>query len=286
MKQKVLARLALLPGSAWLLALFLAPFVLVVMVSVATTDIVGRPVFGWHLDAYKLIFDDNFASVFGRSLYYAAAATAICLVFGYTAAYTMARYGGRYRNALLLLVLIPWFVDYLIRIYSWIQIVGSGGVLNSVMHALGFGGQVDLLGHSYTVIGGLVYNFLPYMILALYVSIDQLDASLIEAGRDLYGSPIITLLRVTVPCTLPGITSGCLLVFLPAVGDFATAQLLGSPNQYMLGNIIANEINTTGALPIGAGLTVLLVGALAALALLGMAVSTPYRRRLEAVSGR
>ncbi len=285
MKQKVLARLSLLPGSLWLAALFVAPFALVLMVSVATTDIVGRPVYGWHLDAYNLIFSDNFVSTLSRSLYYAAAATVLCLVFGYTAAYTVARYGGRYKNLLLLLVLVPWFVDYLIRIYSWIEIVGSGGVMNTVMHSLGYHGQVDLLGHTYTVIGGLVYNFLPYMILALYVSIDQLDGALIEAGRDLYGNPMTTLFRVTVPCTLPGITSGCLLVFLPAVGDFATAQLLGSPNQYMLGNIIANEIQTTGALPIGAGLTALLVAVLAMLALVAMAVSTPYRRRLGAAHG-
>jgi spermidine/putrescine transport system permease protein len=281
-RQKTLARLALLPGSAWLIAFFLAPFALVAAVSVATTDIIGRPIYGWHFDSYQLIFSNNFTAVFARSILYAAITTAICLVLGYTAAYTVSRYGGRYRNALLLLVLIPWFVDYLIRIYSWIQIVGNGGVLNSVMHALGWKSNVDLLGHSYTVIGGLVYNFLPYMILALYVSIDQLDESLIEAGRDLYGGSVATLFRVTVPCTIPGILSGCLLVFLPAIGDFATAQLLGSPSQYMIGNIISTEAQTPGALPIGAGLTIILVGFLALVALLGMTLSAPWRRRLGA----
>ncbi|TQS44783.1 ABC transporter permease [Cryptosporangium phraense] len=275
MKQKTLARLSLLPGSAWLIALFVAPFGVVLAVSLATTDIIGRPIYGWHTDAYRLVVDGGFLTVFARSLGYAAATTAICLVFGYLAAYTVARYGGRYRNALLLLVLVPWFVDYLIRIYSWIQLVGNGGVLSSVL-----GRNADLLGHSYTVIGGLVYNFLPYMILALYVSIDQLDASVIEAGRDLYGGPVATMFRVTIPCTLPGIGSGCLLVFLPAMGDFATSQLLGSPDQYMIGNIIAGQAQTAGALPVGAALTVLLVGLLALIALLGAAVSIPWRRRL------
>jgi spermidine/putrescine transport system permease protein len=139
-----------------------------------------------------------------------------------------------------------------------------------------------VIGHSYTVIGALVYNFLPYMILALYVSIDQLDGSLIEAGRDLYGGPVVTLFRVTIPNTLPGIGSGCLLVFLPALGDFATAQLLGSPSQYMIGNVISGQVTTPGALPIGAGLTVLLVGVLALVALLGRAGTLPWRRRLGA----
>lgn len=279
-RERTIARLAVLPGAGWLLALFVAPFVLVLAVSVATTDIVGRPVYGWHLEAYRLIFSNDFVVTFGRSIGYAAATTVVCLVLGYLVAYTVARYGGRYRSAIILLALLPWFVDYLIRIYSWIQIVGNGGVLNSVAHALGVDRNIDLLGHTPTVIGGLVYNFLPYMILALYTSIDQLDARVIEAGRDLYSSPVTTLLRVTIPCTLPGILSGCLLVFLPAVGDFATAQLLGSPDQYMIGNIIYTQVQTPGALPVGAGLTVLLVTLLAVLALAGAAVSTPWWRRL------
>lgn len=285
MKQKTLARFSLLPGSAWLVALFVVPFGLLLMVSVATSNIIGQPVYGWHTDAYKLIFHVGIFPVLWRSLFYAAAATAICLVLGYTVAYTLARYGGKRRNLLLLLVLVPWLVDYLIRIYAWIQVVGGDGVLNSAMHSVGFSGQVNLLGHAYTVIGGLVYNFLPYMILALYVSIDQIDGALIEAGRDLYANPFTTLMRVTVPCTLPGITTGCLMVFLPAVGDFATAQLLGSPNQYMIGNIISNEIQTTGALPIGAAMTFLLVAVLALIALIGFVMLTPWRRRLAGAHG-
>lgn len=284
MRQKALARLSLLPGSAWLLALFVAPFVLVLMVSVATTNAVSQPVYGWNLGTYQLIFGSNLGAVFLRSLAYAAVTTAICLVVGYTTAYTVARYGGHRKNMLLLLILIPWFVDYLIRIYSWIQIVGQAGVLDSILSALGLPHDLNLLQHGYTVVGGLVYNFLPYMVLALYVSIDQLDGALIEAGRDLYGGSFATLVHVTVPCTLPGSASGCLLVFLPSIGDFATAQLLGSPDQYMIGNIIFNEVETPGGLPIGAGLTVVLVALLALLALLGIAVSSPWRRRLG-VSG-
>ncbi len=278
MRQTILARVSLIPGTIWLLALFVAPWAVVVAVSLATTNLVGLPVYGLHGQTYQQIVQPDILDVFGRSISYAAMATVVCLVLGYTTAYTVARYGGRYRHFLILLVLVPWFVDYLIRIYSWIEIVGQGGVLNSLAHALGVHASVDLLGHQYTVIGGLAYNFLPYMILAVYVSVEQLDTSVLEAGRDLYGSAWATFVHVTVPCTLPGILSGSVLVFLPAVGDFATAQLLGSPDQYMIGNIISNDASTPGGLPISAGLTVLLIGVLGVAALAYLAAARPLRR--------
>lgn len=280
MGRHTLARLAVLPGFFWLLVLFVAPFVVLFAISVASTDIVGRPIYGWHLDSYQMIADGHYGSIFLRSLGYAGATTVVCLVLGYVVAYTVARHGGPHRSLIILLILVPWFVDYLIRIYSWIQLVGNGGVLTHILNTLGLSGSADLLGHASTVIAGLVYNFLPYMILTLYLSIDQLDKRLIEAGQDLYASPATTLFRVTIPCTVPGIISGCILVFLPAVGDFATTQFLGSPPQTMIGNIIAAQVQTPGALPVAAGLTVLLVTLLAALALAATVTSMPLRRKL------
>jgi spermidine/putrescine transport system permease protein len=279
MRQTTLARISLLPGTLWLLLLFVAPWAVVVAVSLATTNILGLPVYGTHFGNYSQIVQPDVLSVVWRSLEYAAIATVVCLLFGYVTAYTVARYGGRYRHLIILLVLVPWLVDYLVRIYSWIQILGQGGVLNSLVHALGANVNVNLLGHSYTVIGGLAYSYLPYMVLAVYVSVEQLDSSLIEAGRDLYGSAASTFAHVTLPCTLPGILSGSLLVFLPAIGDFATAQLLGSPNQYMVGNIISNEAATPGGLPISAGLTVLLIAVLVIVALAYLVAARPLVRR-------
>jgi spermidine/putrescine transport system permease protein len=279
MKQTTLARISLLPGTLWLLLLFVAPWVVVVAVSLATTNILGLPVYGSNWSNYSQLFQPEVLGVFWRSLLYAAIATAICLVLGYVTAYTVARYGGRRRHLIILIVLIPWLVDYLVRIYSWIQIVGQGGLLNSLTHALGVSGNVNLLGHAYTVVGGLVYDYLPYMVLAVYVSVEQLDGSLLEAGRDLYGSAAATFAHVTLPLTLPGVLSGCMLVFLPAIGDFATAQLLGSPNQYMIGNIISNDAGTPGGLPISAGLTVLLIALLGILSLGYMAASRSLARQ-------
>lgn len=279
MKQTTLARISLLPGTLWLLLLFVAPWAVVVAVSLASTNILGLPVYGTHFGNYSQIVQPDVLGVFWRSLEYAALATAACLLFGYATAYTVARYGGRYRHLLILLVLVPWLVDYLVRIYSWIQILGQGGVLNSLVHALGANLDVNLLGQTYTVIGGLAYSYLPYMVLAVYVSVEQLDDSVLEAGRDLYGSAAATFRHVTLPCTLPGVLSGCLLVFLPAIGDFATAQLLGSPNQYMVGNIISDDASNPGGLPISAGLTVLLIAVLGIVALAYMAAARPLVRR-------
>lgn len=279
MRHQTLARISLLPGTLWLLALFVAPWAVVVAVSLATTNILGLPVYGTHFGNYSQILQPDVLGIFWRSLEYAALATAVCAVFGYATAYTVARYGGRYRHLIILLVLVPWLVDYLVRIYSWIQLVGQGGVLNSLIRALGADVDVNLLGHTYTVVGGLVYGYLPYMVLAVYVSVEQLDVSLIEAGRDLYGSAASTFRHVTLPCTLPGLLSGSILVFLPAIGDFATAQLLGSPNQYMVGNIIATDASTPGGLPISAGLTVLLIAVLGIVALAYMAAARPLVRK-------
>jgi spermidine/putrescine transport system permease protein len=278
MKQTTLARISLLPGTLWLVVLFVAPWAVVVAVSLATTNILGLPVYGTHFGNYSQIVQPQVLGVFARSLSYAGITTVVCLLLGYTTAYTIARYGGRYRHLIILLVLVPWLVDYLIRIYSWIQIVGQGGVLNSLVHALGANVNVDLLGHTYTVIGGLAYSYLPYMVLAVYVSVEQLDDSVLEAGRDLYGGAWSVFTHVTLPCTLPGVLSGSILVFLPAIGDFATAQLLGSPDQYMVGNIISNDASTPGGLPISAGLTVLLIGVLGVVALAYLAAARPLVR--------
>jgi spermidine/putrescine transport system permease protein len=279
MKQTTLARISLLPGTLWLLLLFVAPWAVVVAVSLASTNILGLPVYGTHFGNYSQLLQPDVLGVFWRSLMYAGIATLVCLLFGYVTAYTVARYGGRYRHLIILIVLIPWLVDYLVRIYSWIQIVGQGGLLNSLAHALGVTGNINLLGHTYTVIGGLVYSYLPYMVLAVYVSVEQVDDSLIEAGRDLYGSAISTFAHVTLPLTVPGILSGSMLVFLPAIGDFATAQLLGSPDQYMVGNIISSYASTPGGLPISAGLTVLLIAVLGIVALAYLAAARPLVRK-------
>jgi spermidine/putrescine transport system permease protein len=257
-------RLLLAPGALWLLLLFVAPFGVVILVSLGTTDILGRPVVGWYPENYQQVFDPLFVPVIVRSVGFAIATTLLCLAIGYPVAYMIARFGGRYRNLLIVLIILPWFVDYLVRIYAWFVILGNEGVVNGLLHAIGLHGNppVIFLNTPYAVVGGLVYDFLPFMILPIYASLERMNPSLIEAGKDLYGTPLQTFLHVTWPATVQGVIAGAVLVGLPSVGDFATAQILGGPNTYMVGNLITDQFTNGGYWPFGAALTIVLMALL------------------------
>jgi spermidine/putrescine transport system permease protein len=265
----------LLPGTAWLAVLFLVPLGLVVAMSFGTTNVIGQPVYGFHPGNYAQVFQPIFLPILERSVVYALVATVICFALGYAVAYTVAMFGGRYRNLLILFVILPWFVDYLVRIYAWVELLAQGGLISRALSSVGIGGRlgVQLLGGTPAVILGLVYNFLPFMILPVYVAIEQMDRGLIEAGKDLYGSPRQTFFRVTLPATLQGVATGCVLVFLSAAGDFVTAQLLGGPGNYMIGNLISDETTGLASLPLGAGLTVVLMLLMGVVVLAYMRVS-------------
>ncbi len=254
-------RLLLAPGALWLLVLFVAPFGVVIAVSLGTTDILGRPVFGWYPENYQQVFDPLFVPVIVRSAAFAVATTVLCLVIGYPVAYMIARYGGRFRNLLIVLIILPWFADYLVRIYAWVVILGDEGVVNGLLQALGFHGSppVIFLNTPFAVVGGLVYDYLPFMILPIYAALERMNPSLIEAGKDLYGTPLQTFLHVTWPATIQGVVAGAVLVGLPAVGDFATAQILGGPNTYMVGNLIQEQFTGGGYWPFGAALSIVLM---------------------------
>ncbi|HYM49343.1 MAG TPA: ABC transporter permease [Candidatus Limnocylindrales bacterium] len=262
-------RLLLLPGGLWLVLLFVVPFGVVIAVSLGTTDILGRPVYGWHPENYTAVFDPIFLPVLLRSAVFAIATTVLCLLIGYPVAYMIARYGGRYRNLLVVLIILPWFADYLVRIYAWFVILGDQGIVNGLLHLAGLPGTppIIFLNTPMSVIGGLVYDYLPYMVLPIYAALERMDPALIEAGKDLYGSPARTFWHVTWPYTLSGVIAGAVLVGLPAVGDFATAQILGGPKTYMIGNLIQDSINT-GDWPFGAALTVVLMAILSLIMLL------------------
>ena len=253
-------RLTLAPGALWLLLLFVAPFGVVIVVSLGTTDILGRPVLGWYPENYQQVFDPLFVPVILRSIAFAVGTVVLCLVIGYPVAYMIARYGGRFRNVLVVLIILPWFADYLVRIYAWFVILGDQGVVNGLLRAAGLSGDppITFINTPFAVIGGLVYDFLPFMILPIYAALERMNPSLIEAGKDLYGTPLQTFLHVTWPATIQGVIAGAILVGLPAVGDFATAQILGGPNTYMIGNLIQDQF-AGGYWPFGAALTIVLM---------------------------
>jgi spermidine/putrescine transport system permease protein len=189
-----------------------------------------------------------------RSVGFALATVALCLLIGYPVAYYIAIFGGRWKNVLLALVVLPFFVNYLVRTYAWIAMLGDDGLINGAI-----GGDLRFLNTPYAVIGGLVYGFLAFMILPIYGSLDRMDPSLIEAGKDLYGGPWQTFRHVTWPHTLQGVLAGAVLVFLPAVGDFVSATLLGGPNEVMIGNLIQQQFQASDNWPFGAALTVVMM---------------------------
>lgn len=255
----------LVPPGLWLLALYLVPIGFIAAVSVATVDFIGNPVYGWNTGNYHEVLSSTFLPPLERSLLYALATTIICLAVGYPTAYVVARYGGRLRHVLIALLILPWFVDYLVRIYAWVAIFGDRGLVNGVLHDLGVGGAppVTFLNTTGAVIGGLVYSYFPFMILPIYAAVERMDSALVEAGKDLYATPFRTFLHVTLPETFQGVLGGCVLVFLPAAGDFANAQLLGGPNQTMIGNLIQDQFSGSGDWPLGSSMTVVFMAILA-----------------------
>jgi spermidine/putrescine transport system permease protein len=244
----------LVPGALWLIVFFAVPFGITIAISFGQATELGGVLYGFTPGNYADALDPLFAPVLLRSVAYAAATGAICLLIGYPVAYCIARYGGRYKHALIAAVLIPFLTNYLVRTYAWVALLADEGLVNNFV-----GEPIGFLNTPSAVIGGLVYGYLGYMILPIYASLERMDPSLIEAGKDLYGSPRQTFWHVTWPQTLPGVLAGTVLVFLPAVGDFVSAQLLGGPDTYMIGNLIQQQFYGADNWPFGAALTVVLM---------------------------
>ena len=250
----------LLPGGIWLTLLFLVPICLVLALSFGYTDDLGRATYAFEFDNYKDAFDPLYIPVLLRSIGYAVATAALCLLLGYPIAYYIARYGGKRKYLLIALLVIPFFVNYLVRTYAWVALLADDGILNGLFKDLGLTETgIQFVNTPYAVIGGLVYGYLVFMILPVYASLERMDPSLVEAGKDLFASPFQTFLHVTLPQTKQGILAGCVLVFLPAVGDFVAAQLLGGPDTYMVGNLIQDQFFTASNWPFGSALTVVMM---------------------------
>jgi spermidine/putrescine transport system permease protein len=241
----------LVPGALWLLLLFVVPLLCLLAISFGYTDDLGEAVYGTRLDNYDRLIDPDYLPVLFRSVGFALATVVLCLLIGYPVAYYIAIFGGRWKTVLLALVVLPFFVNYLIRTYAWIAMLGDDGLVNGVLDT-----HLRFLNTPYAVIAGLVYGFLTFMILPIYAALDRMDPSLIEAGKDLYGNPWQTFRNVTLPHTMQGVLAGSVLVFLPAVGDFVSASLLGGPEEVMVGNLIQQQFQASDNWPFGAALTV------------------------------
>jgi spermidine/putrescine transport system permease protein len=239
------------PGILWLLVFFVAP-----TLTLAQTSLTGAEG-GWT--AYHKALT-NYGTHFFRSFRYALGATLLALALGYPLAYFIAFRAGRLKNLLLGLVVLPFFTTFLVRTFAWKTILNDGGPavwLLQQLHVLGPGGR--LLDTTIAVVGGLTYNFLPFMILPIYVSLEKIDRRLVEAAEDLYSTPTGAFRKVVLPLSLPGVFAGSLLTFIPAAGDFINAQLLGSPNQQMIGTVIQNQFLEVRDYPLAASLSFVLM---------------------------
>jgi spermidine/putrescine transport system permease protein len=254
--------LLLAPGLAWLGVFFVVPLGFLAYQSLQEGSFDFGYAFGWALRNYWDAVSTYHEQLI-RSLVYAGLATLLALLVSYPLVYWIAFRGGRWKNLLLLVIIAPFFVTYLIRTLAWQNILADGGPVVGLLrdlHVLDADGR--LLATSTAVVAGVTYNFLPFMALPLYVSLEQIDHRLIEAAQDLYASRVQAFLRVTLPLSLPGVFAGTLLTFIPAAGDFINAQLLGTPRQHMIGNVIQSKFLELIDYPAAAALSFVLMGAI------------------------
>lgn len=252
--------LLLLPGGLWLLIFFLVPTVMLLISSLY--DPSGSLIDGYTLTGRFANYTDairEYSDTFIRSLVYALIATAACILLGYPLAYAIAFKAGRWKNLMLVAVIAPFFTSFLVRTLSWKLLLGDHGFIVDTFKALHLiGSDGHLLSTPFAVVTGLTYNFLPFMVLPLYASLEKIDLRLVEAASDLYASPVTAFRKVTLPLSMPGLVAGTLLTFIPASGDYINAELLGNPRTRMIGNDI-QDLFAAGSLPEAASLSVTLM---------------------------
>jgi spermidine/putrescine transport system permease protein len=248
-KRRLTPYLLLLPGIAWLVVFFVVPMISLARQSLEEQTLAGDYEFTWNFSSYSDALS-TYASQFIRSFLYAGIATALALLIAFPLAYTIAFKSGRWKNVLLVLVIAPFFTSFLIRTLAWQTILSSTGPVTGTLKSLGILHVTDALGLTanqqllntpLAVITGLTYNFLPFMTLPLYASLEKIDLRLLEAAGDLYAVPFTAFRKVTWPLALPGVVAGTLLTFIPAAGDYINSKLLGNPNTTMIGQVIDGQ---------------------------------------------
>ena len=272
---------------AWLALAFLVPFLIVLRISFAELDAAGNPFGGlltWtggvlvlkiKLANYLFIGqDDLYVLTYLSSLKYAAITTALCLVIGYPFAYFMARAKATVRPVLMMLVMLPFWTSFLLRIYAWKGILANHGILNDLLLALGLIGQpLHMMNTPFSLLIGMVYAYLPFMILPLYANLVKMDVRFLEAAADLGATPLQAFWRITVPLSKSGIIAGAMLVFIPAVGEYVIPELLGGPETLMIGHVLWDEFFTNNDWPMASSVTVVVI----LLILVPMAIFNKYQ---------
>ena len=254
--------LLLAPGLAWLALFFVVPLGFLGYQSLQSGSFETGFTFAWAWENYADAFTDYREQLI-RSILYAGLATLLALAISYPLAYWIAFRGGRWKNLFLVMIIAPFFVTYLIRTLAWQNILADQGIVVETLKSIGVLDEDGrLLATSTAVVAGITYNFLPFMALPVYVALEQIDGRLVEAATDLYASRVQAFLRVTLPLSLPGVVAGTLLTFIPAAGDFINAQLLGTPQQQMIGNVIQRQFLELIDYPSAAALSFVLMASI------------------------
>jgi spermidine/putrescine transport system permease protein len=267
----------LLPAWMWMAMLFAAPFVIVIFYSLLTRGVYGGLGLPWTSENYQRMADPLYLGILVRSFGMAAATTVICLLLGFPLALFISG-AGRRKNIYLQLVILPFWTSFLVRLYAWLFLLRDTGLINTVLERLGLiHNPLPLLYNDGAVLLGLVYGYLPFMVLPVYATLERLDPALVEAAADLGAKPWSTTLHVILPLSAPGIRAGSILVFIPALGAYLTPDLLGGGRSVMVGNLVQNQFTTARDWPFGAALSVGLM------ALVGVLVLFMLRREREAL---
>jgi spermidine/putrescine transport system permease protein len=249
----------LAPAWLWMALLFLAPFAIVLAYSLLTRGVYGGISPPWTVESYSRLFDPLYLTILLRSFAMAFVATALCLVFAFPAALFITR-ATRHRNLYLQLVMLPFWTSFLVRTYAWMFLLRDTGLINSVLQATGIIHEpLPLLYNNGAVLLGLVYGYLPFMVLPIYATLERLDPSLVEAAADLGARPLTTVFRVLVPLAKPGILAGSVLVFIPCLGAYLTPDLLGGGRTVLVGNLVQNQFTTARDWPFGSAVSIVLM---------------------------
>ena len=259
-KRSIQFYLLLAPGAAWLLLFFALPLLIVLLYSFFTRGPYGNVVYDFTLDNYARLANPIYLQILIRSLWMAVTAMLISLLLGYPLAWFIVRQPSRWRPLLLLLVIIPFWTNFLVRTYAIIVLLRTEGVINGLLQSWGvIEAPLDLLYNAGAVTLGLVYGYLPFMVLPIYASLEKLDPSLMEAAQDLGANAWRSFWRVMLPLTMPGVAAGSILVFIPAIGAFITPDLLGGAKVMMIGNLIDQQFLSARNWPFGAAVSIVLM---------------------------
>lgn len=245
----------------WAILFIVLPLVLVLFMSFNGAGSMNMEDYRFSTEQFARFFQPLYLRILWRSVALATLSTAACLLVGYPAAYAISRTKPKASSMLILLFVIPMWMNFLLRTYAWITLLGRNGVLNKVFHLIGLG-PFDMMYNQGAILMGMIYNFLPFMVLPIYTILQKTDRSYLEAAQDLGASPATAFLKVTLPLSLPGIYSGILMCFIPALSTFVISSLLGGNKYYLVGNIIEQQFRLTGNWPFGSAIAVVLIAIL------------------------